>query len=146
MSYGERSVRVLFFNEGNLGTHIMGQGQLEAALRVGLPGAADIEARFAGLSGMGRWTNALAMRRLEPLAKKQLDFVVFRWHLVQSLRARGQLRHQLRTWSADSVHIHSQSVAMAMTATMRSLPVLLSVDTTVRDWWSMPAWAASTGA
>jgi len=146
MSYGERFVRVLFFNEGNLGTHIMGQAQLDTALRVGLPGAADIEARFAGLSPMGRWTTALASRPLEPLAKRKLDFPVFRWHLVQSLRARGQLRRELRTWPADAVHLHSQSVAMAIAATMRSLPVVLSVDATVRDWWSMPAWASSNGA
>jgi glycosyltransferase involved in cell wall biosynthesis len=146
MSYGERFVRVLFFNEGNLGTHVMGQAQLDTALRVGLPGAPEIEAHFAGLSPMGRWTTALATRPLGPFAKRKLDFPVFRWHLVQSLRARGQLRHELRTWPADAVHLHSQSVAMAIAATMRSLPAVLSVDTTVRDWWSMPAWASSNGA
>jgi alpha-maltose-1-phosphate synthase len=146
MRYGERSMRVLFFNEGNLGSHIMGQGQLDTALRVGLPGETGIEARFTGLSEMGRWANALATRPIEPLSRKHLDFHVLRWHLVQSQRASAQLRRALRTWPADVVHLHTQSVAMAMGATMRTLPVLLSVDTTVRDWSSMPAWAAVNGS
>jgi starch synthase len=136
-------VRVLFFNEGNLGTHILGQAQLETALRVGLSEQADVEARFAGLSSMGTLTGLLATRPLPPLAKAQLDFRALRWHMVQSLRARARLRAQLRTWPADVVHVHTQSVALALGATMRSLPVVLSVDTTVRDWCSMPAWAHS---
>jgi glycosyltransferase involved in cell wall biosynthesis len=143
MRYGGRPVRVLFFNEGNLGAHILGQAQLEAALRAGLSADADIEARFASLVPMGRWANAFATRPIQPLAKLQFDFPVLRWHIVQSLRARAQLRAQLRQWPADVVHLHTQSVAMTMGATMRSLPVLLSVDTTVRDWWAMPAWAIS---
>jgi glycosyltransferase involved in cell wall biosynthesis len=138
----------LFFNEGNLGAHIMGQAQLDTALRAGLAtDEADIEARFASLAPMGRWANALATRPVEPLAKQHLDFRVLRWHLVQSMRAGAQLRAQLRRWPADVVHLHTQSVAMTSGATMRSLPVLLSVDTTVRDWWSMPAWSiAQSGA
>jgi glycosyltransferase involved in cell wall biosynthesis len=134
-------VRVLFFNEGNLGAHIMGQAQLETALRVGLEEQADVQARFANLTPMGRLASALANRPLPPLAKAQLDFRALRWHIVQSLRARAQLRAQLRSWPADVVHLHTQSVALAMGATMRSLPVVLSIDTTVHDWWSMPAWA-----
>jgi alpha-maltose-1-phosphate synthase len=143
MRYRGPSVRVLFFNEGNLGAHIMGQAQLETALRVGLAEQADVEARFASLTSMGRLANALATRPLPPLANAQLDFRVLRWHIVQSLRARARLRAQLRSWPADVVHVHTQSVALAMGATMRSLPVVLSLDTTVRDWWSMPAWALS---
>src|SRR6185503_3986296 len=30
------AMRVLFFNEGNLGTHVLGQSQLDAALHAGL--------------------------------------------------------------------------------------------------------------
>lgn len=133
-------MRVLFFNEGNLGTHVMGQGQLSAALRTGLPFAPGVQARFAGLTPMGRLARAAAARPIEPLASTGLDFRTLRWHLVQSLRSRSALRGELRAWPADVVHVHSHSIALTMAATMRALPVALSVDTTVRDWWSMPAW------
>jgi glycosyltransferase involved in cell wall biosynthesis len=133
-------VRVLFFNEGNLGTHVMGQGQLAEALRIGLARCPEIQARFAGLTPMGRWSSAAASRPIGPLASTGLDFRPLRWHLVQSLRARRALGDELRAWPADVVHLHSHSVGMAMAATMRAVPVALSVDTTVRDWFSMPAW------
>src|ERR1039458_9953597 len=55
------TVRVLFFNEGNLGTHILGQGQLDAALHAGLSSAPDVETHFAGLTPMGRWARAGAV-------------------------------------------------------------------------------------
>jgi alpha-maltose-1-phosphate synthase len=138
-------VRVLFFNEGNLGTYILGQGQLDAALRAGLSAVPDVEARFAGLTPMGRWTRASAIRRIPLLARANLDFPGLRWHLVQSLRARAQLRRELRAWPADVAHVHSSSIALTMTATMRTVPVVLSLDTTVHDWWAMPAWRPTHG-
>jgi glycosyltransferase involved in cell wall biosynthesis len=136
-------MRVLFFNEGNLGTHILGQGQLEDALRVGLAGTPEIEARFAGLTPMGRLARAAAIRSTARLARAGLDFTTLRWHAVQALRARGALRRELHAWPADVVHVHSHSIALAMGATMRATPVALSVDVTVRDWWEMPAWRPS---
>jgi glycosyltransferase involved in cell wall biosynthesis len=135
-------MRLLFFNEGNLGTHIMGQGQLEAALRTGLAGAPDVQAHFTGLTPMGRWASALATRPIPLLAGANLDFHTLRWHVVQSLRARAALDRELQTWPADIVHVHSQSVALAMRAAMGRLPIALSVDTTVGDWSGMPAWRA----
>lgn len=140
MRYGERFVRVLFFNEGNLGAFIMGQAQAQPAMRAGLAETPDVEARFATLSPMGRWTNALAVHPIAPLARRHLDFRPLRWHLVQSQRARRQLRAELRTWRPDVVHLHTQSVALTMGASMRTVPVLLSVDATTRDWQAMPAW------
>ncbi len=135
-------MRLLFFNEGNLGTHIMGQGQLEAALRVGLAATPDVQARFAGLTPMGRWASALATRPVPLLTRANLDFHTLRWHVVQSRRARAALSRDLRAWPADAVHVHSQSVALAMGATMGRLPIALSVDTTIGDWSGMPAWRA----
>jgi alpha-maltose-1-phosphate synthase len=140
MRYRERSVRVLFFNEGNLGAYILGQAQVHAAMCAGLQDTPDIEVRFATLTPMGRWANALAVRPIQPLASRQLDFRALRWHLVQSERARRQLRAELRRWRPDVVHLHSQSVALTMGASMRTTPVLLSVDATTRDWRAMPAW------
>ena len=134
------TVRVLFFNEGNLGTYILGQGQLDAALLTGLRTAPDVEARFAQLSAMGRWARAGALRPITPLARANLDFRTLRWHLVQSLRAHTQLRGELSAWPADVAHVHSNSIALTMAATMQRIPVVLSVDATVHDWWAMPAW------
>ncbi|MGH2865591.1 MAG: glycosyltransferase family 4 protein [Solirubrobacteraceae bacterium] len=134
-------MRVLFFNEGNLGTHILGQGQLDQALRAGLGAAEDLDARFAGLSPLNRWEAATASRRIAPLARANLDFPTLRWHLVQSFRARSRLSRELREWPADVVHVHSQSIALTMAAIMRTVPVVVSVDATVFDWWAMPAWA-----
>jgi glycosyltransferase involved in cell wall biosynthesis len=136
-------VRVMFFNEGNLGTHILGQAQLDAALHVGLDAVPDVEGRFAGLTPLGRWGNAAVDRSTSMLARANLDFRTLRWHLVQSLRARSQIRRELTQWPADVVHVHSQSIAFALRSVMRALPVVVSVDTTVRDWATMPAWAPS---
>jgi glycosyltransferase involved in cell wall biosynthesis len=146
MRYRGPSVRVLFFNEGNLGGYIMGQAQVQAAMSAGLAQAPDIEARFATLPPMGRLANAVAVRRIEPLASRHLDFNALRWHLVQSQRARRRLNAELGQWPADVVHLHTQSVALTMKATMRSVPVVLSMDTTTHDWQSMPAWALTDRA
>ena len=132
----------MFFNEGNLGAHILGQGQLDEALRVGLGEAPDIEARFTGLTPMGRLARLAADRSTPWLERNNLDFHSLRWHVVQSLRARGQLREALRAWPADVVHVHSQSVALAMSRMMADRPIVLSVDATVYDWSAMPAWAS----
>ncbi len=133
-------LQVLFFNEGNLGAHIMGQGQLEAALRAGLAVQSDVCARFAGLTPMGRAARALATRPLPLLGRAGLDFRTLRWHLVQSLRARRAIAAELAAQRPEILHVHSQSVALALGAIMRRTPTALSVDTTVGDWFSMPAW------
>ena len=136
-------MRVLFFNEGNLGGHILGQGQLDAALRAGLSAAPDVEARFTGLTPLSRWQRAVATRSIPPLARASLDFRTLRWHLVQSLRARAQLGRELREWPADVVHVHSHSIALTMPSIMRRIPVVLSLDATVHGWWAMPGWPLS---
>jgi glycosyltransferase involved in cell wall biosynthesis len=136
-------MRSLFFNEGNLGGYILGQGQLDTALRAGLSAAPDVEARFVGMTPLSRFERALATRPLPLLAGLSLDFRTLRWHLVQALRARAQLDRELRRWPADVVHVHSHSIALTMGAVMRRLPVVLSLDATVHGWWSMPGWPLS---
>jgi glycosyltransferase involved in cell wall biosynthesis len=133
-------MRITFFNEGNLGTQIMGQGQLDMALRVGLAGTPAVQARFAGLTEMGRWAQRLANSPLPLLGRANLDLRTLRWHLVQSRRARSMVLDDLGKWPADVLLVHSQSVALTMASVMRRLPVAVSVDTTVDDWASMPAW------
>ncbi len=131
---------MLFFNEGNLGTHVLGHGQLEVALRSGLDAVPQLQARFCGLEPMGRLAHALATRRIGSLARAHLDAQTLRWHLVQSLRARAAIAAELSAYRPDAIQVHSHSIGLAMGATMRRIPVLLSVDVTVRDWWAMPAW------
>jgi len=133
-------VRVLFFNEGDLDTHVLGHGRLDAALQVGCAGTTGLEARFAGLAPLSGRADAFAHRRIRVLRKADLDFVVLRWHLVQSLRARRALREQLASWPADVVHLYTPAVALAMGDLMRTTPVVLSTGATVHDWWAMPAW------
>jgi glycosyltransferase involved in cell wall biosynthesis len=133
-------VRVLFFNEGNLGSHVLGHAQLDAALRAGLKGVPDVEARFASLAPMSRRAELVAGRPLKPFTQAGLDFQTLRWHLVQSARARAQLEAQLAAWPADVVHVYSHAITFGMVETMRRTPVVLATDTSVWDWWGMPAW------
>ena len=131
-------MRVLFFNEGNLGTFILGQGQLEASLRA--HDAGDVEARFAGLAPIGRGTMALMQRAPALAVRHDLHFPALRWHAVQSTRARRALRRELRRWRPDVLHVHSHSIGLRLGRAMRSIPTALSVDATITDWASMPAW------
>src|SRR4051794_28810276 len=130
-------MRVLFFNEGNLGSFILGQQQLTGALRIGLDAAPDVEAEFDGLAPMGRLGSAVAHRHVPVLDRANLDFRALRWHLVQSLRARRALARAIARFAPDVVHLHTQSIALATGAIMPSTPVALSVDTSIADWSSM---------
>jgi glycosyltransferase involved in cell wall biosynthesis len=99
-----------------------------------------VQARFAGLAPMGRAARALASRPLPLLARVGLDPRTLRWHLVQSLRARRAIAAAVAAERPDVLHVHSQSVALTLGSLMRSTPTAVSVDTTVGDWYSMPAW------
>ncbi len=142
---GASPLRILFFNEGNLGSHILGQSQLAAALRVGLDATTGVQARFAGLTPMGRLSSAAASWPVPGLSGHNLDLRTLRWHVVQSLRARRALERELRAYDPAVLHLHTQSIAMLALGIMRRLPVVLSVDTTVLEWSRMPAWAQARG-
>jgi glycosyltransferase involved in cell wall biosynthesis len=133
-------MRVLFFNEGNIGSHILGQSTLDTALRAGLQATGGVDAVFAGLGPQNRLARALAERPLPILASRGLDMRTLRWHVIQSVRARAALERELRGGGFDAVHLHTQSIALSAGGIMRRLPVALSVDTPIRDWALMPAW------
>lgn len=133
-------MRALFFNEGNLDTHVLGHGQLDAALRAGLRSAPDVEARFGVLPPLRGHSLAFSSKPIPLLRKRDLDLIVLRWHLVQSARARRTLRAQLADFPADVVHVYTPAVAMTLGGLPRKVPIVLSLDTTVHDWWAMPAW------
>jgi glycosyltransferase involved in cell wall biosynthesis len=134
---------VLFFNEGNLGTHVLGHDRHAAAMQAGSESIGEVYTRHAELLPMGRVSRAIAYRNFGPLTTRHLDFRALRWQVVQSQRARLTIERELRDWPADVIHIHSHAVGLTMAATMRRVPVALSVDATVRDWWGMPAWRPS---
>ena len=133
-------MRVLFFNEGNLGSHTLGQAVVERSLRAGVAATADVDGRFVGLTEMGRLARAAAYRRVPPLSRVGLDLPTLRWHLMQSARARRVLSRELKAWPADLLYLHTQSVGLLARGLMRRLPVALSADTAIREWWTMPAW------
>lgn len=137
-------MRILFFNEGNLGSHILGQAQLEATLRRHAGGG--VETRFAGLTPQGRLARAAAMRTAAPLAERNLDLTLLRWHLTQSTRARVAIRKEVAAWHPDVIHVHSHSVALQLGGLMRTQAVALSVDVPIEAWTQMPAWARTDRA
>jgi glycosyltransferase involved in cell wall biosynthesis len=133
-------VRLLFFNEGNLGSYVLGQAQVEATLRRHSAGVADLQTRFAGLSTQGRWAHAAATWSAGPLMRRDLDLRLARWHLVQSARARRELTAAVEDFAPDVVHVHSHSMGLALGRLMARVPIALSVDVTIEDWSAaMPA-------
>ena len=139
-------MRVLFFNEGNLGSQVMGQGQLQQALEKGLAAQPEqrLQARFAPLSPLTPFEHAMAVKTFGPLTKTGLEFRALRWHLIQAARTRRELRRELRAWPADVAHVHSHSIAF-LAGGGGWPPLALSVDCTVHDWWAMPAWRKIEG-
>lgn len=94
---------------------------------------------------MGRLSRAVAYRPVPLLAERGLDARTLRWHAVQSLRARRALEPLLRAEHPDVLYLHTQSIALFARSIMRRSPVVLSVDSSVRDWSRMPAWEATRG-
>jgi glycosyltransferase involved in cell wall biosynthesis len=133
-------MRLLFFNEGNLGTNILGQAQVEATLRRHAAGVDGVDARFARLEPQGRLALAAVGWTRPWLARTGFDARTLRWHAVQATRARRAITAQTRDWRPDVLHVHSHSVALGLGALMERIPTALSVDVTIGDWTDMPAW------
>ncbi|MDQ3676528.1 MAG: glycosyltransferase family 4 protein, partial [Actinomycetota bacterium] len=135
-----RPLRALFVSEGALGIGTVGHARNEPALRAGLNGRDDIEARFVTLAPQDPVSKSLA-RGVPGLGRADLDLQPVRWHLVQAARARRLLERELRRAPADVVHVVSHSIALGMVATMRELPVLLSSDISIWRHRQMELWA-----
>lgn len=133
-------VRILFFNEGNLGSHILGQAQLERTLRTHVTG---VDAVFATLPPQGRLAHAAIQHRLPVVGRAGVNLRTIRWHIVQPLRARRAIALAVAREQPDVLHVHSHSIALGLGRLMRRLPIALSLDTTLGDWTEMPAWAPS---
>ncbi len=133
------ALKVLFLNEGDLGAGVMGHLPVEAAIRTGLAGLEDVEARFARLEPMGRTARALS-DEAPLLARLDLDLQTVRWHAVQAVRARHSVLRELATFRPDVLHVNSHTIALGIPDVMRRIPTFLSLDATVWDWHALGAW------
>jgi len=133
-------MRLLFFNEGNLGANILGQAQLEATLRGHATEVEDLQTRFVTLPPQGRLARAAAFKTTPWLSATHLDLGTLRWHAVQSTRTRRATGREGARFKPDVMHVHSHSIALGLGKVMRSTPVAVSVDASIGDWAAMPAW------
>ena len=133
-------LRALFVTEGALGIGTVGHARVEPAIRAGLAGRDDVQARYVTLAPQGPVAKSLA-RGVPGLGAADLDLQALRWHVVQALRARRLLEHELRRAPVDVVHVVSHSIGLAMTGAMGRVPVLLSADISIRAHREMALWA-----
>jgi glycosyltransferase involved in cell wall biosynthesis len=136
------SLNVLFLQEGVLDSGaVMGHASYQHSIRAGLPGVPDVNARFAGLPPMGRFSRRFATG-FPLLRGLDLDLQTVRWHAIQAHAARRVLREELSKAPADVAVVKSHSIAMGLLREMDRLPVVPVVDVTVWDWRAMGIWRA----
>ncbi|MGH3016652.1 MAG: hypothetical protein ACRDNN_17030, partial [Gaiellaceae bacterium] len=128
-----RPIRVLFLNEGELGSEVMGHAAADRALRRRLAEHELLDARFVHLPPL-RGLPGLASRSVPLLGAADLDLQATRWHVVQSLRARRVVARELAAFPADALHVESHAVSFALVEEMRRRPTFLSFDVSVTDW------------
>lgn len=133
-------LRALFVSEGALGIGTVGHARIEPAIRAGLDGRDDVQARYVTLPPQGLVANSLA-RGVPGLGAADLDLQAVRWHMVQAVRSRRLLERELRRGPVDVVHVVSHSIALGMVGAMRRAPLLLSVDVGIWAYRQMALWA-----
>lgn len=135
-----RPLRALFVTEGALGIGTVGHARVEPAIRTGLEGRDDVQARYVTLAPQGLLAKSLA-RGVPGLGAADLDLQALRWHMVQAVRSRRLLERELRRAPVDVVHVVSHSIGLGMVGAMRRVPVLLSADISIRAHREMALWA-----
>lgn len=133
------STRLFCLSEGQPPNGPMGHRRIEAAIRNGLAGRADVEARFAELPDPGPVARGLT-RGVPGLRAHDLDLQTLRWHLVHGWRARCVVRGALREAPADAMTVVSHAITFGLRAEMLRVPTLLSVDATVWQVRAMELW------
>jgi alpha-maltose-1-phosphate synthase len=131
-----RPIRALFVSEGIHGRQILGPEAFDAALRLGLHGRSDIEARFLQVGPAGLPGRALT-RPVPLLHRADLDFHHLRWFTVHGTRARRLIRAQLARFPADVVHVNTHALTLGPSPVPPGTPLVLSADSTVWDWRTM---------
>lgn len=135
-----RPLRALFVTEGALGIGTVGHARIEPAIRAGLEGRDDVQARYVTLPPQGVVAKTLA-RGVPGLGAADLDLQAMRWHVVQAVRSRRLLEHELRRAPVDAVHVVSHSIGLGMVSAMVRVPVLLSADISIWAHREMALWA-----
>jgi len=115
-------LRPLFINE-NVGGH----ATLHLNLARALEEHPEIQASFLHVPEKGPWRR-LASARVPGLDRLDLDFQQLRWQLAHSLHVRRALRHWPHPF--DLVHVYTQNVAMLNVGLLRTLPSVVSTDST----------------
>jgi alpha-maltose-1-phosphate synthase len=132
----KNKIKVLSLNVYILG-HITYQKTLEETFKTSIP---EIEFRSLHLTDFykGDLLSKIVNRTLaESLpganANSNLfdyDFHIFRHALGGSWAARRYLKHELKTYRPDVLHIHTQSIALLLQPFLRRIPSVLSIDLT----------------
>ncbi|CAN5159163.1 glycosyltransferase family 4 protein [soil metagenome] len=133
-------LRALFVTEGALGIGTVGHARIEPAVRYGLAGRDDVEARYVTLAPQGPVAMMLA-RGVPGLRAADLDLQVVRWQAVQALCARRLLESELLRAPVDVAHVVSHSIALGMIGAMRRVPVVLSADVGIWPYREFALWA-----
>lgn len=119
-----RPLRVLFLNE-NIGGH----ATVHAALRRTTAERDDVEARFLDVPDPGLIGKALR-RPVPGLAGHDLDLQPLRSQLVRSTWTRRALRRELAKGETDVLHVYTQNGALRSAAQLRSVPTVITTDST----------------
>jgi glycosyltransferase involved in cell wall biosynthesis len=132
-------LRVLFVNQGAIGSSVQGHVATESALRVGMEGLPDVEARFERLPPWSLAARALA-RPIPGLERRDLDMHVPRWHAVEGLRGRRFIAPRVSGGTVDALHLTSHTPALLLGEAMQRVPTFLAVDVPVWEWHAMAIW------
>ncbi len=119
-----KPLRVLFVDEG-IGGHLT----VHAALERALAERDDVHAEFLHVPDPG--TAGRLLRRPVPgLARLDLDLQPLRAQLVRSAWLRRALTRRLARQDLDVLHVYTQNCALLSADQLRSLPSVISTDST----------------
>jgi glycosyltransferase involved in cell wall biosynthesis len=137
------SLRVLFVNQGAIGSSVQGHLATESSLRIGMDGEADISASFERLRPWTPMAKAF-VKPIPGLDRRDLDLHVPRWHVAEGVRGRRFTTSRLADAAVDALHVTSHTPALLIADVMRRVPAFLAVDVPVWDWHAMGIWRPVT--
>jgi len=132
-------LRALFYNEGAVGTGVLGHAAMAQTLSASTAARGDVQARHIGPGPEGPLAR-LVEHPVPGLFGLSLDLQPTRWHLVQSERARLAIRRALRDGPADVLLVHTHVSALLLAPIMRRWPTFLSVDALIASYTGLGVW------
>jgi glycosyltransferase involved in cell wall biosynthesis len=128
--------RTLFVSEDLHGRHVLGPQTYDAALRLGLRGRNDVDARFLRV-GPPRLAGRVLTHTVPLLHGADLDFHHLRWFAVHARRTRRLIAAELARHPVDVVHVNTHAITLGASPVPADVPLLLSADAAVWDWRTM---------